>query len=164
MWPFSASTHARSRRGTLANCLRMVARGILCHASWTAIRSSRAFWGMGSIILIRRDIIDQMFSIMLRSGLFAGHRRTSIAAFVKKLVVICAVWGVAPSCMKIGRSARAWLSICGSTSGLRISSIYFLAVKPPWMSTKSSLQSLLTHTHTFTDMRGTEFPGRPYVG
>ena len=55
--------------------------------------------------------------------------------------------------MKIALSASAWLSIWGSTWGLRTSSTYFWAVRPPWMSTKSILQSLATHPHTFTDIR-----------
>ena len=49
----------------------------------------------------------------------------------------------APSCMDTPLFANAWLSMC-STWGLRMSSACFCAVRPPWMSTKSSLQSLLT--------------------
>ena len=163
---------ARSPRGTLATKRRMRACDSRCHAICTAARSSATVLGIGSIPLMKRDMLDQMFSIMLMSGLLAGHSRTSMAAAVKKSVLIRAVcvcvcvwcvcvcvWGggggrgVAPSCMKIALSASAWLSIWGSTWGLRTSSTYFWAVRPPWMSTKSILQSLATHPHTFTDIR-----------
>ena len=144
---------ARSRRGTLATKRRIRACDSRCHAICTAARSSATVLGIGFIPLMKRDMLDQMFSIMLMSGLLAGHSRTSMAAAVKKSVLIRAVSGVAPSCMKIALSASAWLSIWGSTWGLRTSSTYFWAVRPPWMSTKSILQSLATHPHTFTDIR-----------
>ena len=143
---------ARSRRGTLATNLRMRACVTLCHSLCTAARSSAAVLGNGSLALMRLDICDHIFSMILISGLFAGHKRTSIAALARNSWLILAVCGEAPSCMKTALSANTWLSICGSTCGLRMSSIYFCAVRPPWMSTKSSLQSLLTHPHTLMDI------------
>ena len=47
---------------------------------------------------------------------------------------------------------KAWSSMCGSTRGLAILSIYFSVDRPLYMSTKSSLQLLLTHSHISIDI------------
>ena len=55
---------------------RMRACVTLGHSLCTAARSPVVFLGNGFIPLIRLDIYDRMLSIILKSGPFAGHRRT----------------------------------------------------------------------------------------
>ena len=62
---------------------RMCACVTLCHSLCTAARSPVVFLGNGLIPLIRLDIYDHMLSMILISGPFAGHRRTSIAPLAK---------------------------------------------------------------------------------
>ena len=51
----------------------------VCVTPW----SSAVFLGNGFIPLMRLDIYDHMLSMILISGAFAGHRRTSIAALAR---------------------------------------------------------------------------------
>ena len=69
---------------------RMRACVTLCHSLCTAARSSAVFLGNGFIPLMRLDIYDHMLSIILISGPFAGHRRTSIAALARNPSLILA--------------------------------------------------------------------------
>ena len=62
---------------------RMRACVALCHSLGTAARSPVVFLGNEFIPLMRLDIYDHMLSIILISGPFVGHRRTSIAALAR---------------------------------------------------------------------------------
>ena len=55
----------------------------LCHSLCAAARSPVVFLDNGFIPLMRLDIYDHTFSIILISGPFAGHRRTSIAVLAR---------------------------------------------------------------------------------
>ena len=72
---------------------RMRACVTLCHLLCTAAQSPVVFLGNGFIPLMRLDIHDHMISIILISGPFAGHRRTSIAALARNPSLILA-WRV----------------------------------------------------------------------
>ena len=117
-----------NRRATLVTNRRMRACVTLCHSLCTAARSSVVFRGNGFIPLMRLDIYDHMFSMISISGPFVGHKRTSIAALARNPSLILAAWGEAPSCIKTTLSANTWLSMCGSTWGPRMWSVYFCAV------------------------------------
>ena len=69
---------------------RMLACVTLCHSLCTAARSSAVFLGNGFIPLMRLDIHDHMLSMILISGPFAGHRRTSMAALARNPSLILA--------------------------------------------------------------------------
>ena len=69
---------------------RMRACVTLCHSLCTAARSPAVFLGNGFIPLMRLDIYDHIISIILISGPFAGHRRTSIAALARNPLLILA--------------------------------------------------------------------------
>ena len=69
---------------------RMRACVTLCHSLCTAARSPAVFLGNGFISLMRLDIYDHIISIILISGPFAGHRRTSIAALARNPSLILA--------------------------------------------------------------------------
>ena len=62
----------------------------LCHSLGTAARSSAVFLGNGFIPLMRLYIYDHMLSIILLSGPFVGHSRTSIAALARNPSLILA--------------------------------------------------------------------------
>ena len=63
--------------------IRMRACVTLCNSLCAAARSPAVFLGNGSIPLMRLDIYDHMLSMILISGPFAGHRRTSIATLAR---------------------------------------------------------------------------------
>ena len=69
------------QRGSLNH--RMRACVTLCHSLCAAAQSPAIFRGNLFIPLMRLDIYDHMLSIILISGPFAGHRRTSIAALAR---------------------------------------------------------------------------------
>ena len=120
-----ASTIARSRHGTLATNHRMCACVTLCHSLPTAARSSMSFLGNRFIQLRRLDIYNHMFSIILISGLVGatGGHQSPYWQEIPGLSWLH-IWREAPSCTKTPLFANAWLSMCGSTWGLRMSSIY----------------------------------------
>ena len=62
----------------------------ICHSLCTAARNPAVFPGNGFISLMRLDIYDHMISIILISGPFAGHKRTSITALARKPLLILA--------------------------------------------------------------------------
>ena len=111
-----------NRLVTALNC-RMRVCVTLCHSLCTAAWSLAVFLGNGFIPLMRLDIYDHMFSIILISVPFAGHRRTSIAVLARNPSLILA-W------RQLYRSANAWLSMCGSSRGLRMWPVYFCTVRP----------------------------------
>ena len=100
----------------------------------TPARGSVVFLGNGFIPLMRLDIYDHMLSIML---IFAEHRRTSITALARNPSLILA-WRQLSLCQCM--IINVWL-IMRPEDVISI----FLCSSASLMSTKSSLQSLLTH-------------------
>ena len=100
----------------------------LCTDAW----SSATIQGNGFIPIMFVNIIDHKFSMILMSGFLADNRR--LVTLARTSWLILAVWGFAPPCIKTVLFANAWLSTCGLKWGLTISSIYFCAVRPSWMS------------------------------
>ena len=88
------------------------------------------------------DTIHHKFAMILISGFLADNRR--LVALSRMSWLILAVRGFTPPRIKTVLSTNAWLSTCGSTWGLTISSICSLCTKV-FAEVKSNLQFLLTH-------------------
>ena len=117
---------------------RMLACAMFCHSSCTCALLREAqqqirvkdsyqlcFWTW--------SIISSQWYEYLDSWLL-GFWQQEIGRTGKNVQIYPCCMSFAPPQIKALLSANTWLSTCGLTWGLTISSIYFCAVRPPWMS------------------------------
>lgn len=107
--PRAANT-ARTRRWQLCIKRRIDAWGMSFHIRWISKRKSATLRMMVLGLFNSRLKKSHTFSIGFKSGLLLGQSKTSTASRRSRSLVIFAVCGVAPSCMKMGWCCSGWLS------------------------------------------------------
>jgi hypothetical protein len=142
---------AWQRRGILSIRDLIVSWGISSHTRIRLCRSSSRLLGGGCWLLTRRPIMSQRCSIGFISGLQAGHSKTWILTLFKYSVTICAVCGLALSCIR--RNPSPMYDAKGTTKGSKMSAMYRWEVRTDvLLKWQLSLSNTSVHTnfiHTF---------------
>ena len=153
MFPPLALMTAVQRRRIEKMGRRIVQSSMASHSLLKASAISAGFLGGLGPFLTAVPMIDQMFSIGLRSGDLGGHGVITLMLLAcRKAWVVLAVWTVQPSCWNSMLSRLGRLFKRGRRPGVNIWSWYYVALILPWVIIRSLFPLTLMAPQTITDL------------